>query len=117
MRTKVLMAMLMGASIAGASGAMAQGSRAVPKNASEAIVVNARSVAVTGLEITSAKGEKVGTLKKAIEPGKRQVFKLFRRAMAASSPSPLPSRMTRRIRADRAGSLRRQDHPLHGLRI
>ncbi len=43
---------------------MAQGSRAVPKNASEAIVVNARSVAVTGLEITSAKGEKVGTLKK-----------------------------------------------------
>ncbi len=75
MRTKVLTALLMGASIAGASGAMAQGSRAVPKNASEAIVVNARSVAVTGLEITSAKGEKVGTLKKAIEPGKRQVFK------------------------------------------
>lgn len=75
MRSKVLMAALAGFSIVAAGSAMAQGSRAAPKNASEALVVNGRSVALTGLEITSAKGEKVGTLKKALEPGKRQSFK------------------------------------------
>ena len=75
MRTKVLMAVLAGSSVLAAGSAMAQGARAVPKNASEAIVVNARTVAITGLEITTAKGEKVGTLKKALEPGKRISFK------------------------------------------
>jgi hypothetical protein len=75
MRSKVLMTVLAGCSVLAAGSAMAQGSRAVPKNASEAIVVNGRSAAVTGLEITSAKGEKVGTLKKALEPGKRIAFK------------------------------------------
>lgn len=75
MRCKVLMALLMGLSVVGAMEATAQNNKAVPKNASEAIVVNARSVAVTGLEITTAKGEKVGTLKKALEPGQQISFK------------------------------------------
>lgn len=76
MRSKVLMAALAGFSVFAAGSAVAQGSRAAPKNASEALVVNGRSVAVTGLEISSAKGEKVGTLKKALEPGKRISFKI-----------------------------------------
>ncbi len=59
----------------GLGAAEAQQRRAVPKNASEAIVTNARTVAVTGLEITTSKGEKVGTLKKALEPGKKITFK------------------------------------------
>ncbi|MGL5448032.1 MAG: hypothetical protein ACRDBL_12050, partial [Rhabdaerophilum sp.] len=54
----------------------AQQRRAIPKNASEAIVTNARTVAVTGLEITNSKGEKVGTLKRALEPGKKIAFKI-----------------------------------------
>jgi hypothetical protein len=49
--------------------------RAAPKNASEAIVTNARSVAVTGLEITTTKGDRVGTLKAPLQPGKRISFK------------------------------------------
>lgn len=59
--------------VVGLSSAEAQ--RAVPKNASEAIVTNARTVPVTGLEITNAKGEKVGTLKQALAPGKKITFK------------------------------------------
>jgi hypothetical protein len=57
------------------AGAAQAQQRAVPKNASEAIVTNARTVAVTGLEITTSKGEKVGTLKKALEPGKKISFR------------------------------------------
>ncbi|PPD16639.1 MAG: hypothetical protein CTY25_01490 [Methylobacterium sp.] len=75
MRTKVLMALLAGVPVLATSNAMAQQARPVPKNASEAIVVNGRNVAVTGLEITSAKGDKVGTLQKALEPGKRMTFR------------------------------------------
>jgi hypothetical protein len=58
-----------------ANAAEAQQRRAVPKNASEAIVTNGRTVAVTGLEITTAKGDKVGTLQKALEPGKKITFR------------------------------------------
>jgi hypothetical protein len=57
------------------SAVEAQQRRAVPKNASEAVVTNGRTVAVTGLEITTAKGDKVGTLQKALEPGKKVTFR------------------------------------------
>lgn len=59
----------------GLGAAEAQQRRAVPKNASEAIVTNGRTVAVTGLEITTAKGDKVGTLKQPLQPGKKITFK------------------------------------------
>ncbi|CAN1512617.1 hypothetical protein MCEMSEM23_00833 [Rhabdaerophilaceae bacterium] len=57
------------------SPAFAQRAQPVPKNATEAVVINARAVAVSALEITNSKGEKVGTLKTALAPGKRTTFK------------------------------------------
>lgn len=59
----------------GLGAAEAQQRRAIPKNASEVIVTNARTVALTGLEITTAKGEKVATLKKPLEPGKKLTYR------------------------------------------
>ncbi|WP_284178739.1 hypothetical protein [Rhabdaerophilum sp. SD176] len=51
--------------------------RAVPKNAAEIILTNARSGAVvTGLSVTSAAGKSVATLKKPLEPGKKITIRL-----------------------------------------
>lgn len=61
--------------LASASPALAQRAKPVPKNASDAIVTNARTVAVTGLEITNSKGEKVATLKQVLAPGKKVTYK------------------------------------------
>ncbi|MCZ8374940.1 MAG: hypothetical protein O9342_06155 [Beijerinckiaceae bacterium] len=51
--------------------------RAVPKNAAEIVLANARSGAVvTGISVTSAAGKSVATLKKPLEPGKKITIKL-----------------------------------------
>lgn len=47
-----------------------------PKNASELVLVNARSAAVTGLALTNAAGKNLAVLKKPLEPGKKISFKL-----------------------------------------
>ncbi len=47
-----------------------------PKTASEILLNNARSVGLTGLEVTDAKGEVVGKLKNALAAGKKATLKL-----------------------------------------
>ncbi|MCZ8186423.1 MAG: hypothetical protein O9308_08585 [Beijerinckiaceae bacterium] len=62
---------------AAAPAAPRTASRAVPKNAAEIVLANARSGAVvTGLSVTSAAGKSVATLKKPLEPGKKITIKL-----------------------------------------
>lgn len=69
-------ALILGASMAQAATAK----KAPPKNASSAIVSNARTVALTGLTLTSAGGKNVATLKKPLAPGKKQSFKIAGKA-------------------------------------
>lgn len=54
--------------------------KAAPKNATEALIINARSVALTGLTLSNNQGKPVATQKAKIAPGKRATLKLPKKA-------------------------------------
>lgn len=56
--------------------AVAEAQRAPAKNATSFTLINARSVAVTGLSVTSAAGKNVAALRAQLAPGKRIAFKI-----------------------------------------
>jgi len=54
--------------------------KAAPKDATEALIINARSVALTGLTVSNSQGKPVATQKAKIAPGKRATLKLPKKA-------------------------------------
>jgi hypothetical protein len=54
--------------------------KAAPKDATEALIINARSVALTGLTLSNSQGKPVATQKAKIAPGKRATLKLPKKA-------------------------------------
>lgn len=58
----------------------AKAAMAAQKNATEVVVSNARTVALTGLSINNGEGKAITTLKKPLEPGKKISLKLAAKA-------------------------------------
>lgn len=54
--------------------------KATPKSATSAIVTNARTSAVTGLQITNSAGKVMGSIKKPLEAGKKITLTLPKKA-------------------------------------
>ena len=59
-----------------ASAQSAPRPKPIPKNASEVVLTNARTVAVTGVAIADGKGKRMGSLKKPLDAGKKLTIKL-----------------------------------------